>query len=88
MAYVELAGRQHRKEATRIIYLVRLRSATLTDAPLMGSDLQSPAATKEFSESNTPTAISVQTDEVRYPGRFLFVVAYEVPFLRTELGTI
>ena len=88
MAYVELTGRQHRKEATRIIYLVRLLSATITDAPVIGSDLQSPAATKEFSETNTPTAVDVQIDEVRYPGRFLFVVTYEVPFLRTELGTI
>ncbi len=80
MASTELAGRQHRKEPTRIIYLLRLISATLTDAPVVGSDL----ASQEFSETLTGTCVNVQIDEVRYPGRFLFVAAFEVPLTKAE----
>lgn len=88
MAYTELAGRQHSKEPTRILYLVRLISATLTDCPKVGTDLASPAATKEFSETETPTCARSQTDEVRYPGRYLFLCVFEVPLLRTEMGSV
>ncbi len=80
MAATELAGRQHRKEPTRIIYLLRLIGAAITDAPVVGSDLASP----DFSETLTGTCVNVQTDEVRYPGRFLFVAAYEVPLTKAE----
>ncbi len=84
----ELVGRQHRKEAARFIYLVRMVGAAVTDAPLMGDDLQSPAATKEFGETLTPTVATVDTDEARYPGRILFVITYVVPILRTELASL
>lgn len=78
--YVELAGRRIREDVARWVYIV---TGIATDAddtvrPTKGDVLAATGHTID------PICQSVDIDELRYPGRYVFTSIFEAPMTRAE----
>jgi hypothetical protein len=78
--YTELAGRTIQNSPTRRIIRTRGVATTAADtgAPKKGSTLSGTTYTI------APICQAVDVDELRYPGRFLFLAVWESPVTRSE----